>query len=124
MTASFRETIKSGDHVYEVDYLDVDGAGYSTGYKLIAIEHVVEKVTPTTVVLKTSRYGTVPARHGLTKRVGRVTIGGRYQATAREAWLAFIATQQSEIAARERELARSKDRLETAYFELGKIVSP
>lgn len=122
MTA-LRETIKSGDRVYEVDFLDVDGAGYTTSYKLIAIEHVVEKVTPTTVVLKTSRYGTTPARHGLTKRVGRVTIGGRYQATEREAWLAYIKTQKSEIEARERELARHKDRLETAYLELGKVVT-
>lgn len=115
----FRDTIKAGDRVYEVDYLDVE----DTGYKLISIEHVVEKVTPTTVVLKTSRYGTVSARRGLTKRVGRVTLGGRYKATAREAWLAYIEMQKSEIESREREVTRRKANLATAYLELGKVVT-
>lgn len=113
-----RDTIKSGDRVYEVDYYDVHG----TGHKLISVEYVVEKVTPTTVVLRTSRYRAVPTRQGLTKRVDRVTLGGRYKATEREAWLAYIEMQKREIDAREREIARRKADLETACLELGKVV--
>ena len=113
-----RDTIKSGDRVYEVDYHDVN----DTGYKLISIEYLVEKVTPTTVVLKTSRYRAVPTRQGLTKRVDRVTLGGRYKATEREAWLAYIEMQKHEIDSREREIARRKADLETACLELGKVV--
>lgn len=123
MSASnLHDTIKSGDCLFEVDYLDLN----DVGYKLVAIEYVVAKVTPTTAVLKTSRYGATPARHGLTRRVGRVTIGrtGRYQATAREAWLRYIETQKQEIEAREREVERRKAHLEDAYLELGKVVSP
>lgn len=114
-----RETIKCGDRIYEVGYHDVDG----TGFKLIAVAYTVAKVTPTTVAIKTLRYGTVPARQGLTSRVSRKVLGGRYLASEREAWLAYIEREKREIEARQSEITRRQASLEAAYLELGKVVT-